>query len=151
MPCGRSWSRSCATRLYAGPRMVKPPVVYTAWLLRRLGRGIDTSDWVWLDAMAGQQLFYLPNVAGWDDSRWLDTATFRGALAGRRAHAREGGAEREPPTPLAPRDPDGMLAWALALSGRLPVAPETRAAVLEICRRMLADAGEDGANSGRTR
>ena len=32
--------------LYSGPRMVKPPVVYTAGLLRRLGRGIDTSSWV---------------------------------------------------------------------------------------------------------
>jgi hypothetical protein len=28
--------------------------------------------------MAGQQLFYPPNVAGWDDTRWLDTATWRG-------------------------------------------------------------------------
>jgi hypothetical protein len=31
--------------------------------------------------MAGQQLFYPPNVAGWDDSRWLDTATWRGRWA----------------------------------------------------------------------
>ncbi len=64
--------------LYLGPAMVKPPVVYTAGLLRALGRGIDTSAWVWLDDEAGQRLFYPPNVAGWDDSRWLDTATFRG-------------------------------------------------------------------------
>ena len=28
--------------LYTGPRMVKPPAVYTAGLLRGLGRGIDT-------------------------------------------------------------------------------------------------------------
>ena len=28
--------------------------------------------------MSGQRLFYPPNVAGWDDTRWLDTATFRG-------------------------------------------------------------------------
>ena len=28
--------------------------------------------------MAGQHLFHPPNVAGWDDARWLDTATFRG-------------------------------------------------------------------------
>ena len=28
--------------LYTGPRMVKPPVVYTAGLLRARGRGIDT-------------------------------------------------------------------------------------------------------------
>jgi len=27
---------------------------------------------------SGQRLFYPPNVAGWDETRWLDTATFRG-------------------------------------------------------------------------
>ena len=64
--------------LYNGPRMVKPPVIYNAGLLRRIGRGIDTTAWTWLDSMAGQQLFYPPNVAGWDDTRWLDTATWRG-------------------------------------------------------------------------
>jgi uncharacterized protein (DUF1800 family) len=64
--------------LFDGPRLVKPPVVYTAGLLRRLTRGIDTTAWVWLDAMAGQQLFHPPNVSGWDDTRWLDTATWRG-------------------------------------------------------------------------
>jgi hypothetical protein len=58
--------------------MVKSPVLYTAGLLRRLGRPIDTSGWTWLDGMAGQQLFYPPNVAGWDDTRWLDTARWRG-------------------------------------------------------------------------
>jgi len=36
-----------------------------------------------------------------------------------------------------------MLTWALTLTGRPPVAPETRAALLELCRRALADAGED--------
>jgi hypothetical protein len=64
--------------LYNGPRMVKPPVVYNAGLLRRIRRGIDTTAWTWLDSMAGQQLFYPPNVGGWDDTRWLDTATWRG-------------------------------------------------------------------------
>jgi hypothetical protein len=64
--------------LYEGPRMVKSPALYTAGLLRRLGRGIDTTAWVWLDSLAGQQLFYPPNVGGWDDTRWLDTATWRG-------------------------------------------------------------------------
>ena len=64
--------------LYEGPRMVKSPVLFNAGLLRRLGRGVDTTAWVWLGQMAGQQLFNPPNVAGWDDSRWLDTATWRG-------------------------------------------------------------------------
>ena len=58
--------------------MVKPPAVYTAGLLRLRGRAIDTSAWAWLGTMAGQQLFYPPNVSGWNDSGWLDTSTIRG-------------------------------------------------------------------------
>ena len=64
--------------LYNGPRMVKPPVVHIAGLLRRIGAGITTTAWSWIGRSPGQQLFYPPNVAGWDDTRWLDTATFRG-------------------------------------------------------------------------
>ena len=64
--------------LYTGPRMVKPPVVHTAGLLRALNRPVDTSSWVWIADIAGQRLFYPPNVAGWNESRWLDTSTFRG-------------------------------------------------------------------------
>ncbi|HEY6691591.1 MAG TPA: DUF1800 domain-containing protein [Solirubrobacteraceae bacterium] len=58
-------------------RMVKPPVVQAAGMLRAAGRGIDTTAWSWLCAQAGQMLFEPPNVSGWDDTRWLDTATFR--------------------------------------------------------------------------
>ena len=64
--------------LYNGPRMVKPPVVHVAGLLRRIGAAITTTDWSWIGSLSGQQLFYPPNVAGWDDTRWLDTATYRG-------------------------------------------------------------------------
>ena len=62
---------------YTGPRMMKPPVVFNAGLLRMRGRGIDTATWWSLGQSAGQQLFYPPDVGGWDYSRWLDTATFR--------------------------------------------------------------------------
>ncbi|MFL5873048.1 MAG: DUF1800 family protein [Solirubrobacterales bacterium] len=62
---------------YEGPPMVKPPVVHLASMLRTLGRGIDTEAWVWLCDQAGQQLFWPPNVSGWDDSRWLDTSRMR--------------------------------------------------------------------------
>jgi uncharacterized protein (DUF1800 family) len=62
---------------YTGPRMVKPPVVFNAGLLRMRGRGIDTSTWWSLGQQAGQQLFYPPDVGGWDYTRWLDTATYR--------------------------------------------------------------------------
>ena len=64
--------------LHTGPRMTKPPVVHIAGLLRRINAGVTTDAWAWIGGLSGQQLFYPPNVAGWDDSRWLDTATFRG-------------------------------------------------------------------------
>jgi uncharacterized protein (DUF1800 family) len=64
--------------LHAGPAMVKPPVVYVAGLLRALCRPIDTDAWTGNCIAAGQKLFEPPNVAGWDDTRWLDTATWRG-------------------------------------------------------------------------
>ena len=57
--------------------MVKSPVLYTAGLLRQRGKRVETGDWVYLDAVAGQQLFYPPNVIGWDETRWLNTSTFQ--------------------------------------------------------------------------
>lgn len=62
---------------YKGPAMVKPPVVFNASLLRALKVPIETDAWTWLGSGAGQQLFLPPNVAGWDDERWLDTSTVR--------------------------------------------------------------------------
>ena len=64
--------------LYRGSRMIKPPVVYVAGLLRATGRGVDRDSWTWICDLAGQVLFRPPNVAGWDEERWLDTATYRG-------------------------------------------------------------------------
>jgi uncharacterized protein (DUF1800 family) len=64
-------------KLYTGPAMVKPPVVYIAGLHRARRRGV-AGDWSWISAIAGQRLFRPPNVAGWNELRWLDTSTFRG-------------------------------------------------------------------------
>ncbi len=58
-----------------GPELVTPPVVYNAGLLRAIGRPVDTTAWAWLSSSAGQQLFYPPNVSGWDFTHWLDTST----------------------------------------------------------------------------
>jgi len=52
-------------------------VVFAASLMRALELTIETEDWTWLSSSAGQQLFYPPNVSGWDDERWLDTSTVR--------------------------------------------------------------------------
>jgi uncharacterized protein (DUF1800 family) len=64
--------------LYTGAPLVKPPAVYTAGLLRATGQTITRDDWVWLGDLAGQLLFYPPNVSGWNDRAWLDTSRLRG-------------------------------------------------------------------------
>jgi len=63
---------------HEGPRMVIPPVVYCAGLLRTLGLTIETNAWSWICQQAGQLLFEPPNVAGWDYADWLDTARWSG-------------------------------------------------------------------------
>ena len=62
--------------LYADSALTKPPVVYTAGMLRATQQFITTTAWSWLDDGAGQFLFYPPNVSGWDDRRWLDTSSW---------------------------------------------------------------------------
>jgi uncharacterized protein (DUF1800 family) len=63
--------------LYNGAPMVKNPAVFTAGLLRTLGRYVDTTNWYWRMDAANMQLFYPPNVAGWNDQAWLDTSTLQ--------------------------------------------------------------------------
>jgi hypothetical protein len=63
--------------LHAGPRMVKSPAVYLAGMMRIQRCAVDRSDWVQLSEGMGQRLFYPPNVAGWNDQRWLDSSTLR--------------------------------------------------------------------------
>jgi uncharacterized protein (DUF1800 family) len=63
-----------------GPRMVIPPVVYCAGLLRALDRTIETDLWAVIAERSGQLLFAPPNVAGWDYAHWLDTSRWAGRL-----------------------------------------------------------------------
>ena len=61
--------------------MVKPPVVFIVGLLKARRRGIDTD--LGVDLQPGRAAALRPpNVAGWDESHWLDTSTF-GAAGGR--------------------------------------------------------------------
>jgi uncharacterized protein (DUF1800 family) len=62
---------------HAGQRMVKPPIVQLAGMLRGMGRYIDTDAWVWESSQIGQTPFYPPNVSGWDATRWLNTGTWQ--------------------------------------------------------------------------
>jgi hypothetical protein len=59
---------------YEGPRMVIPPIVYIAGLLRAQGLTVQNDNWTWIGEQAGQRLFQPPNVAGWDYGHWLDTS-----------------------------------------------------------------------------
>jgi uncharacterized protein (DUF1800 family) len=125
---------------YEGPRMVKPPVVFTAGLLRAVGRRIDTADWVWLDALAGQQLFYPPNVAGWDDTRWLDTATFRARW---KTAGRALGPYRLSVKVPEPRDPQALFEKAHEFLAAPGLSDETVSALHAFASRALADANRD--------
>ena len=126
--------------LYTGPRMVKPPVVYIAGLLRGLGRGIDTTAWVWLAEGAGQRLFYPPNVAGWDDSRWLDTNTFHGrwSIANTALEKVSLGDRKGKKAPKVPNDPEAIVKGALAVLGN-PDDPPRDAARAARVRPWLAE------------
>jgi Protein of unknown function (DUF1800) len=113
-------------QLHEGPRMVKPPVVFLAGMLRALRRAIDTEAWVWLGEAAGQRLFYPPDVSGWDDSRWLDTSTVRGRweLVGYALDGRE--LEGAAITGYDPAEtPEQALALALASWGNPQLTGET--------------------------
>jgi uncharacterized protein (DUF1800 family) len=126
--------------LYEGPRMVKPPVVYTAGLLRARGRAIDTADWAWLADLAGQKLFFPPNVAGWDDTRWLDTSTFRGRWA--TANYVAGKYALDPEKHRRPYDARKLVNAAIGFWGHPTITPTTRGALVDFARSALATADE---------
>lgn len=124
--------------LHSGPQLTKSPAVYTAGLLRRIGRPIDTTAWVWLDDMAGQRLFEPPNVGGWDDTRWLDTATWRGrwwiVQYVLRPYALDPGKAAQP------ADPQQLVAGALAFWRNPALGDGTQNALLAFAKNALADA-----------
>src|SRR5215204_2206530 len=125
--------------LHTGPRMVKPPAVYTAGLLRGVGRGIDTSSWTWLASGTGQRLFMPPNVAGWDDERWLDTATFRGRWWVANYATRPYSLTDKQAASL-PAEPRALVTEAIAFWGSPTLRPATKAALIAFASRAMSDA-----------
>ncbi len=110
---------------------------------RASGRGIDTAAWAWLCERAGQYLFLPPNVAGWDDTRWLDTATFRARWQMAAAHLRPpGGADPTSDTGSVPTDPQSSSTTRSASGAPPRSRPETRGGLDALRRRQaLGDAG----------
>ena len=118
--------------LYTGPRMLKSPVVFNAGLLRMRGRGIDSATWWTLGQSAGQQLFYPPDVGGWDYTRWLDTATFRARWF---IAALVQGAGQ--PTD-SPSDPAKLVERSIQFWGFPTITPETRRLLTAFAKAQLA-------------
>ena len=130
-------------RFYEGPRMVKPPAVFIAGLLRATDQGIVERDWSWISDLAGQMLFHPPNVAGWDESRWLDTATFRGRWVAANNALGPSALDPDPDeTVYDPEEtPETAVAKALEFWGDPALTPTTRTALLRFAREgdALAD------------
>jgi uncharacterized protein (DUF1800 family) len=127
--------------LYDGPRMVKPPIVFTAGLLRRIGASIHTTDWAWIGDVSGQRLFYPPNVAGWDDTRWLDTASFRGRWIAVQRMVRDIHLDPSHPPKGQPPDAAGVLKKAIAFWHHPELSAPTQRALASVAHAALADAG----------
>ena len=131
--------------LFQGPRMVKPPAVFIAGMLRGLGRGVDTEAWVWLSDLAGQQLFYPPDVAGWDDTRWLDTSTWRGrwlaAIEAVRDKLLDPDEHKDPV--YAEEKPPQAVERALRFWGDPSISPATRDALEQFVARCRAGANRE--------
>ncbi|HWB23560.1 MAG TPA: DUF1800 domain-containing protein [Gaiellaceae bacterium] len=129
--------------LYVGQRMVKPPIVHVAGLLRRIGMGITTTDWAWIGQLSGQQLFYPPNVAGWDDTRWLDTATFRGRWIGAGRVLQNRTLNPNRPRAGTPATADELVQAALAFWNQPLLSNETVVHLTAFATRALGDAKAD--------
>jgi len=132
--------------LHTGPRMTKSPVVYLAGMLRTLGDRISTGDWVWLSILAGQLLFYPPNVSGWNDDRWLDTSTFRARweIAERvlRKHTLSPDHTRRG---AVPSEPEKLVERAIEFWGGPAITDATRGALLAYARKVMGAAiADDG-------
>jgi uncharacterized protein (DUF1800 family) len=127
--------------VHAGPRMVKPPIVQIAGMLRGIGRFIDTDDWVWESNLVGQTPFYPPNVGGWEASRWLNTGTWlaRFNLSARMIDDKRAVKPHDPKKKLSV-DPRALTEQALAFWGNPTVSPATRQALVSYARAAGVDA-----------
>ena len=134
--------------LHNGPRMVKPPVVYIAGLLRahrprRRHRGVVVAL-----ERAGQRLFMPPNVSGWDDDALARHRDLPRPLGGRELRAAAVRADRQAAADAA-RRAAGARGRARSRSGAHPtLRPATRAALLAFATTAMGDADAD---AGRRR
>jgi hypothetical protein len=86
-----------------------------------------------------QRLFVPPNVAGWDDARWLDTGTWRARWLAASRVLRE--READPGKPYDETEqPETAVDRALQFWGRPTVSAATRARLLSFAERVAGAA-----------
>jgi hypothetical protein len=121
--------------LYEGPRMVIPPVVYCAGMLRALGRTIVTDAWSWIGELTGQRLFEPPNVAGWDYALWLDTSRWSGRFTAVNYALQGTVISTDKPKYPEHETPAQAVETALAHWGDPQLSARTRGSLLAFSRR----------------
>ena len=116
----------------------------TSRALARRGRGIDTEDWAWISTLTGQRLFHPPNVAGWNNARWLDTSSYRGRwIAANKATQLDTIEPDSDEARRVPGNPDELVRMAIAYWGKPAITPATRDALTRFARAAMADADDD--------
>jgi uncharacterized protein (DUF1800 family) len=127
--------------MYEGPRMIKPPIVQIAGMLRARKAGVTTDAWTWIADNAGQRLFDPPNVAGWDEEHWLDTARLSGRWSAAAQVTDQVAVDEEhyDPTETA----KDAIAKAMRFWGKPTLTKTTHAELLRFANRVEAAADED--------
>jgi uncharacterized protein (DUF1800 family) len=121
---------------YEGPRMVTPPVVYCAGMMRALGRTLETDDWSWICEQAGQRLFLPPNVAGWDYRHWLDTSRWAARFTAVNYVLQDAVIDSNNKSYPAHETPAEAVRRALHYWNDPPLSPRTTASLLVFSRRV---------------
>lgn len=114
-------------------------MVQIAGMLKARGRGVETESWTWISDRAGMRPFDPPNVAGWNEVRWLDTSTFRGRWTAANRLLRDEDIDPDDDYP-ATETPDEAIAQALAYWSNPTLSAATRAELVNFCQRVEAAA-----------
>lgn len=124
------------------PDQVKPPIVYTAGMLRKTNQFITTDNWVWMLDNMGQRPFYPPNVSGWEqDEAWLTTATIRARYEAASQVVR--GLGIKDGSIAKKQTPAQALSEALRLTGKPWHSTQSRASLARFARTSVEDKTAD--------
>jgi uncharacterized protein (DUF1800 family) len=123
--------------LYNGPSMTKSPATYFAGMLRARRSGITTEAWIWLGDGAGQQLWYPPNVSGWNERAWLNTTTFEARWNAASSVVYHDGAVADGDYDGSTETPEQAVDAALSYWGNPAITTAHRAALLQLAQQSM--------------